>query len=677
MPSNATVSEAIQTGRILIIDDDPVIVDVIKHMLEEEGHQVDSAHTGQNGLELFKRSPYDVVLTDLRLGEMSGIEVLRQLKEINPHTAVIILTGFASTETAVEAVRLGANDYLTKPVRLLDLIKSVRTQLSAVHLSNKVESLNQAIALERDKLRRTVAELALLKRLAERMMSVLNYVEGFEVILNLLVEEVDADIAVIYDLERGSARYAAPLRPTEEEIKQLTEIITSGTSSLADLSVNSTSIKFESIDETEPFKGTGNIASAIAVPLKQGERIYGILVAASRNNARYEAVWSDFIARLSQNASEFLTKIKQSVERQRHFTGAVVEHTLDGIVVADLFSNEVMLNPVVYTMLGLASGSLVSLEQVSEKLDLDFNEVWNELVEGKASIESNPSVKSHQIEISRDNQKFFYTLNFSLLPDDSGGLGKMMIVIHDMTHERSVEEMKSRLISNITHEVRTPTGVIKEFASLILDGVAGELSENLRQYVEIMHSNIERLSRLIDNLLTLARADTGGFSIVLQPISVEPLIETVVASMAVKLKRKGISLSTDIPGGLPYIYADRDAVTQILTNLIENAYKYSDENTRIQISASEKGGGRIELMVKDQGYGIEEENMEAIFTRFHRLVDTDDPRFQEGVGLGLSLVKDLVSRHGGEIWVESKVGEGSTFHFTLQVAAEDDEHRPA
>ncbi len=662
-------------SKILIIDDDPAMVHVLTVMLTDEGYNLESAQTGADGIKLFRKHHHDVVLTDLRIGDMTGLDILRKVKNINQQSAVIILTGHASTESAVEAVRHGANDYLTKPVKMLDLIKSVRTQIKSVHLARQVDELYKAVADERDKLRWSVAELTLLKRLAERMMSILSFVEGFEVILNLLVEEVETDIAVIYDLERGTARLSAQVPPSQTELEQLADIINSRGKKLLNTEINCRIEDFIGLNDSYVEGSDNELASTIVVPLRQEDRSFGLLIAASRQDREFEVKWSKFTAKLSRDASEFLTRIKRSVERQRHFTAAVVEHTLDGIAVIDPVTKEVLLNPVARSMLDLPTGPVLDPEYVGNCLDCKLDEIWQELRPREGSDE-HPSTKVEEREIEIRGQKVFYRLNISMLPEEESEAGKLMIVIHDVTKERSVEEIKNQLISNITHEVRTPTAVIKEFSALIMDGVAGELTDSQRQYVQIMQTNIERLARLIENLLTLARADTGGFTVVLQPTELGPIVETVVASMEVKLSRKNMKLSYDPPPDLPLIYADKDAATQILTNLVDNAFKYSPNDTEVNISVKVKGA-RIEIAVADQGYGIAPSDQEAIFSRFHRLVDSNDPRFQEGVGLGLSLVKDLVTRHGGDIWVESKVGKGSVFHVTLQIAKEDEEHRPA
>jgi len=662
-------------GRVLIIDDDPLMLDVLSQMLRDEGYKIDNATRGKDGVDIFKKYQHDVVLTDLKLGDMTGLDVLRSVRDVNSDSAVIILTGYASTESAVEAVRLGANDYLTKPVRMLDLIKSVKNQISSVRLSKQVKVLNKKVSDERDKLKRSVAELELLKRLAARMVSILSFTEGFEVILNLLVEEAEADVAVIFDLERGTSRFSSSGKPSRKDLKYLADIIVKQCKEELGAEVKCSDDDFVGLDRVKESSIKGDIVSTIVVPLVQEERPFGLLVVASKHDAEYKVEWSDFVSTLARDASEFLSIIKRSVERQRHFTSTIVEHTLDGIVVIDPGSGEVMMNPVASGMLDLGSGPTVGMDDVAAKFEIDLKEIWDELTDSEVEDTASRTTQL-QCDLTIRDRAVYYRLNVSTLPDEETEAGRLLIVIHDVTQERSVEEMKNRLISNITHEVRTPTGVIKEFISLILDGVAGELTDTQRQYIGIMHTNIERLSRLIENLLTLARAESGGFTVVLKPTELAPIIETVTASMEVKLRRKNISCFVDLPDELPLVFADQDAVTQILTNLVDNSFKYSPNDTNINISAIVKGAN-VEIQVKDQGYGISPADKEAIFSRFHRLVDQNDPRFQEGVGLGLALVKDLITRHGGDIWVDSEVGVGSVFHIKLQVAEEDEEHRPA
>ncbi|NQU06620.1 MAG: response regulator [Calditrichaeota bacterium] len=675
MPEQAEATIEKLEGKILIIDDEPDMLNMLADMLANEGFDIDKSLSGKEGLELYDEKLHDLVLTDQQIGDITGIDVLRHVKKKNNHTAVVLITGYASTESTIEAIKLGACDYLTKPVLIIDLIKTVRTHLTAVKQSAQIDELNQAVAEEADKLRHSIAELTLLKRLAERMMSALSFDEGFELILKMLVDDIGADIVIIFDLATHYIRGNSSIKPSRVEIEQLASTINSRGKKQLDRDIGcsiQTLIDHFTLSENE---SEHKPLSIITVPLLQEGKPFCLLTAASRNDESFERELSGFITKLSQDASDFLSRIKLSIERQQYHTAAIVENSGDGIIVIDPVSGETMLNPVTRNILKLSQEEDQTVATIEEKLEYNFLEDWKEL---KARIDENilkPVINADR-EITRQGEKYYYNYRISVLPSGSGGSEKLLIVIHDKTKERSVEEMKNRLMSNITHEVRTPTAVVKEFTSLILDGVAGDLNDTQRQYMQLIQLNIDRLARLIDSLLTLARADSGGFSVVLQPTSLITIIENVTASMKVKFDRKDISISFDLPSDLPLVFADKDAVTQILTNLLDNAFKYSPENTEVKICVLEKGT-RIQISIIDQGYGIAPSDQKKIFTRFHRLVDQNDSRFQEGIGLGLSLVKDFVARHGGDIWVESEVGVGSVFYFSLQIAQEDEEHKPA
>ncbi|MBM3327249.1 MAG: response regulator [Calditrichaeota bacterium] len=662
-------------AKVLVIDDEQSVTMAITALLQNEGYDVDSALSGAEGLQIFRERQHDLVLTDLRLGDISGTDVLREVKSIRPRSAVIILTGYATTESAVEAVRLGANDYLTKPVRMSELAMALRNQIAAVRLNERIEALGKAVEAERDKLRRSVAELTLLKRLADRMMTAMSYREGFELILNFLVDEVQADVAAVFDLKRGELGLSSASRPNEQELDKLIEIINERGSKLSDWRTPCSRASITQSIASESANPDYMLRSWIVVPVKQEDETFGLLAAASRQDDDFEIKWFDFVEQLALAASEFLSRMKRSVERQQKMTSAIVEHTLDGLAVIDIAKPEVLLNPIARSLLEVPLGAEPTIEHIEKRLNCNLIECWGELHnQGESSAQRRTIVKHS--DITWRGQHVFLRLNVSRLLETGSKDGLMLLSLYDVTQERAVEEMKNKLVSNISHELRTPTAVVKEFISLILDGVAGDLNPNQKQIIGIMRSNVERLARLIENLLSLARADSGGFNVVLRPESLYPLVEAVTESLKPKLAHKRMTLTVDLPPDIPLVYADRDSVTQILTNLIENARKYSQENTEVRVTAVTKGN-RIEIAVADQGYGIPPGEIENIFKRFHRLVDKDDPRFQEGVGLGLPLVKDLVTRHGGDIWVVSEVGKGSTFYFSLQTAQEDEDQKIA
>jgi len=194
----------------------------------------------------------------------------------------------------------------------------------------------------------------------------------------------------------------------------------------------------------------------------------------------------------------------------------------------------------------------------------------------------------------------------------------------------------------------------------------GEINKAQRRFLSIIKSNADRLALLANDLLDISRIETGRIRLNPELIHISAIIGEIVASLREQIEEKGLSLKLDIPESLPPIYGDRDRLTQILTNLIDNARHYTPAGGQITVSAQVRGNF-LQVSVADTGIGIAPEDQEKIFDRFYR---ADHPLVQEvaGTGLGLSIVKSFVEMHGGKIWVESEPGRGSTFSFALPLA---------
>jgi len=248
---------------------------------------------------------------------------------------------------------------------------------------------------------------------------------------------------------------------------------------------------------------------------------------------------------------------------------------------------------------------------------------------------------------------------------------------NDITELRNVERMKTEFVSSVSHELRTPLTSIKGFIRTLLDDSEGYYDrETQMEFYTIIDTECDRLVRLIGDLLNVSRIESGrALDLTLKEVALGGLIEAVVA------RQKGYTSQHDfvveIADDLPSINADEDKLDQVLTNLVNNAIKYSPEGGEVAVRARRLDDSQVEVRVSDQGVGIPEQHLEKIFARFHR-GDDRTSRQASGTGIGLYLVKHLVEAHGGRIKVESKVGEGSTFTFTLpltppQAADEEDE----
>ncbi|MFL5733701.1 MAG: ATP-binding protein [Chloroflexia bacterium] len=238
-----------------------------------------------------------------------------------------------------------------------------------------------------------------------------------------------------------------------------------------------------------------------------------------------------------------------------------------------------------------------------------------------------------------------------------------LYVFRDVTKERAADRAKSEFVSMVSHELRTPLTSIKGYVDLILDGDAGEISEDQQDFLGIVKNNTDRLVDLINDLLDVSRIEQGRIDLNREPVDIGGSIQSVATSMKPLLEEKNQQLTLDVPPELPPVLADPARVTQILSNLLSNAYKYTPSGGHITIAAYAEPG-RVCVSVQDTGIGLTKEEQGKLFTRFFRARNSTTQEVG-GTGLGLTITKSLVKLHGGEMTVASAPGAGATFSFTL------------
>jgi two-component system phosphate regulon sensor histidine kinase PhoR len=234
-------------------------------------------------------------------------------------------------------------------------------------------------------------------------------------------------------------------------------------------------------------------------------------------------------------------------------------------------------------------------------------------------------------------------------------------VLHDLTEIERVEKTRRDFIANVSHELRTPLTSIQGYAETLLDSAAG-VNGNSREFVEIIKKNAARMSRLTEDLLTLARVESGERKLELRPVPANSLLEDALHSFRAMAWNQAVELHIEhsIPGE---VLADADAIHQVFSNLIDNAIKYAAAGGKIMLGA-DANENTVEFYVRDFGPGIAAEHQPRIFERFYR-VDKARSRESGGTGLGLAIVKHIVLNHGGQVRVESELRHGATFFFTL------------
>lgn len=242
---------------------------------------------------------------------------------------------------------------------------------------------------------------------------------------------------------------------------------------------------------------------------------------------------------------------------------------------------------------------------------------------------------------------------------------------------RRIDSMKSEFVSVASHELRTPLAAIKNAVQLVLKGTAGNINENQSKFLSMAERNINRLTNILNDLLNLSRIESGRIEMKFENIGLKGIIELTASSLKPHADGKSIKIDMEINEPLPPIYADPEKMEQILTNLIGNAIKFTPEGGRILIAAQflphdgKSGyGDRVTVSVKDTGIGIPSDHLDAIFEKFHQ-VESSLQRSVSGTGLGLAITKGLVEAHQGKIWVESVLGKGSTFTFSLPISQDE------
>jgi signal transduction histidine kinase len=229
-------------------------------------------------------------------------------------------------------------------------------------------------------------------------------------------------------------------------------------------------------------------------------------------------------------------------------------------------------------------------------------------------------------------------------------------------------QFKDEFLSHVSHELRSPLTAVRQFVTILLDGLAGEVNPEQHQYLEVTLRNVKQLQSMIDDLFEVTGGETGKLRIELQCTSASESVVYAVNTLQGAAAAKGITLSSDVECGLPSVYADPTRVRQILVILIDNAIKFTPANgaVKIQVRILEEDPNRLVLEVSDSGEGISPEMTERIFERLFQAADLGIAG-RKGLGLGLYICKDLVTRQGGHIWVKSKPGRGAVFSVTFPI----------
>ena len=269
----------------------------------------------------------------------------------------------------------------------------------------------------------------------------------------------------------------------------------------------------------------------------------------------------------------------------------------------------------------------------------------------------------------KDGGLYWKCSSLSPIRSSEGVITRFIDISEDITKHKEAEdkikeaiEAKTNFTSMVSHELRTPLTTIEESIAVILDGLTGVINDEQKEYLTIAKRNVDRLARLINNVLDFEKLESGKTEINIQENDINEVVKEAHETMAPIIAEKGLNLIVKADEKLPRLKFDRDSIIQVLENIINNAIKVTYKGSITIIT--DKGDDGIHVSVEDTGIGIRKEDMNKLFHEFEQLARGKD-RKTGGTGLGLAISKKIIEKHNGKIWAESEPGKGSIFHFTL------------
>lgn len=504
----------VTTKKILVVDDEESIRNLLRLVLEEEGYEVQTAMNGEEGVKKIQSEFFDAILTDIKMPIMDGIELLKTAKIVNPDIVAILMTGYPSIETVKEAHKLLAFDYIVKPFDVNVVLNCINAGLTR---------------------RQTARELK------EQLLKP-----------RILIVDDEPLVTNLFEISLREEGYPVV-------------IATSGK------------------DAVEKFMfGKFNIViTDINMPDMDGITLL--------NNLK--AIKPEIIVIVITG----YPSVDSAIESMRVGAYDYITKPIDPNVVINV----------------------INRAWDRQSLELQKEELLRRL-------------QDTNLHLAQANEKL-----------------------------KELDTLKSHFISTVSHELRTPLTSIKGSIGLILNGVAGNINDKTKEFLDICYKNTDRLIRLINDLLDIQKIEAGKFQLNKEEFDLVKLVEESLTSLKHYARDCNVTLTGELPK-TAYVYADKDRISQVLYNLISNGIKFS-EGGQVTVSIFDNEN-EVKVTVLDTGIGIPADKQESIFEKFTQIHENTR---RKGTGLGLSICKALIGEHKGKIWVESQEGSGSRFYFIL------------
>ena len=404
-------------------------------------------------------------------------------------------------------------------------------------------------------------------------------------------------------------------------------------------------------------------SSRLSVPIRQDERVLGLVVLESAQAQAFDEADRRVLSALMDHAAIALenTRLFQEVVRERQRARQIVESVAEGLFTTDANRRILTFNPAAEDLTEWTSKDAVG-QPCREVLRCTKESCETDCPVNAALKENTAVHEDRRVVRNRLGTEKVVSLSAAPLPGSDGQPDGAVVIFHDITERDQFERLQGEFVAGVSHELRTPIANISTVVQMLKEESEAAQTDRYHEYVNTLASQSQRLSDFADRILDVFQLEKGELSLQPRPLPLSLLAERSVDEW--RSADEEDRLSTRTPEISPWVWADENAVDTVLRNLIENALKYSPSDTDVVVAVEGGENGYARISVEDEGPGISAEHQTKVFERFYR-VDGSDSQSIYGRGLGLYIAKKLVDAMGGQIWVESAVGEGSRFTFTL------------
>ncbi|MCP4543699.1 MAG: PAS domain S-box protein [Chloroflexi bacterium] len=528
---------------------------------------------------------------------------------------------------------------------------------------DEVARVGDAFEGMRVRLKDRLDDLSLLLQISQAVSATLELPKGMPYILEGSLKSTNAQVARVVLLSATGAPQMVMARGNPREgLGALDRVLAGAARDVDTPLVVENLARARTLAESETLEGP--IKAVIALPVRSKDQVPAVMWVGYDQARQFEASEIDMLSTLASQTAVLVenARLFQAAEGGRRRLAAILSSTTDAVLVTDRDDRVLLVNPAVEHAFGISADEVAGQKVSEAGLESGLLSVF----EKPLSFSENEALTE---EVPLPDGRTLYASVSTILSADGERIGRV-VVMRDITHFKELDELKSEFVATVSHDLRAPLTFMRGYTTML--PMVGELSEKQQEYVEKILHGVGQMSNLIDDLLDLGRIE-AGVGLERKPCHLGVIMVEAVDGMRARAAAKGLTLRLEPAEGGAIISGDATLLRQSITNLVDNAIKYTLSGGIITVGLSVRDKQAI-VRVTDTGIGIAPEDHVRLFEKFHRVKRRDTAHIQ-GTGLGLAIVKSIVERHGGRVWVDSELEQGSTFYIGLPMGTEMPEEK--